>query len=130
MALRAGLVEAYQSVAPRMPGLSLAEFDRRTVHFDVHVLKVDGSVCGALMVHGNEIHACVLPWAKGRWFSRHAARVLNGLIDQFGEVTTSATTQDGRRFVLALGFEPHGGIYRSNKKWVSKRSSARPPRQW
>lgn len=100
------------------------KFVAETAAFAVHAMWSGGRICGALMVQEAEVHACILPWAFGRWFGRRAARVLNAIIDDFGEATTHATTEKGRLFVEALGFRNVDGIYRSNKKWVLNRSSA------
>lgn len=104
--------------------MSLAEFVEKTIWFEVHAMRVDGRVCGALLIDGNEIHACIESWAVGKWFGRQAAAILNSVIDYYGEAITRATTGKGVDFVLALGFVKDGEIYRSTKKWVLNRSSA------
>lgn len=120
-----GLREAYESAAIRLGAMTFDQFAAAVADMTVHPIFADGKVCGAVLVRGSEIHACVLPWAAGKWFGRRAARVLNAVIDKHGEATTQATTQAGRRFVEALGFIKDGEIYRSTKKWALKQSLAR-----
>ncbi|WP_208281463.1 hypothetical protein [Massilia oculi] len=115
------LALAYQSAADRLGGMSFEEFVAATAEFEVHPVHAGGRLCGAVLVHGAEVHACVLPWARGRWFGKSEAALLNRVIDQHGEATTSATTEAGRRFVERLGFINDNGTYRSTKRWASKR---------
>lgn len=118
------LLLAYQSAAPRLGGMTFPAFAAALSSFEVHPVHARGRLCGAVLVHGKEIHACVMPWARGRWFGRAEAALLNRVIDEYGEATTSATTEQGREFVERLGFIKHGNIYRSSKKWASKAFSA------
>jgi hypothetical protein len=106
-----------------MPGVTLEQFAAEVADFDVHPVKARGRLCGAILVRGKEVHACVMPWVRGRWFGRKEAALLNLIIDTHGEVTTTASTEDGRLFVERLGFINDNGIYRSTRKWASNRSS-------
>lgn len=115
------LLLAYQSAADRLDGMTFSAFAAGAEPFEVHPVRVNGRMCGAVLVLGSEIHACVLPSARGRWFGRQEAALLNRVIEQYGEATTSATTEDGRRFVERLGFINDNGIYRSTKKWALNR---------
>jgi hypothetical protein len=99
---------AFQSVAPRAPGVTFAQFAERVRSCDVYPVEVDGKTAGAIVVDGPDIHACVLPWAKGRWMSRAALRVLDGVISACGFARTKATTAEGEHFVIRLGFERRG----------------------
>lgn len=101
--------------------MTFEEFEQATSGFEVTPMYVDGKISGAVIVKENHIHACILPEYSGRWFSRKAAKILNRIIEKYGEATTSATTPDGEKFVLGLGFIKDGDIYRSKKKWESKR---------
>ncbi len=114
---------AYESARDRMAGVTFEQFAAEVADFDVHPVKVRGRLCGAVLVRGKEVHACVMPWARGRWFGRPEAALLSQIIDSHGEATTTATTEDGRRFVERLGFINDNGIYRSTRKWASNRSS-------
>ncbi len=102
--------------------MTFEQFEALSKQFEVVPMYANGKVCGALMIYENHIHACILSWAEGKWFNRKAARILNRIIEQFGEAITSATTEKGRAFVLALGFTQDGDIYRSSKKWALNQS--------
>lgn len=112
---------AYQSAADRMPGVTMEQFMDAIAGFESYPITVRGEIVGALLVKGPEIHACVLAHVKKRWMSRHVLSILNGVIDQYGYAQTVATTDEGARFVEALGFERDGEIYRSTKKWALNR---------
>lgn len=114
---------AYESAAPRLDGMSFDAFLSGVAGFEVHPVLARGQLAGAVLVRGPEIHACVLPWARGRWFGRAEAALLNRVIDCHGAATTSATTEEGRLFVERLGFVNENGIYRSAKKWALNRFS-------
>lgn len=115
----AGLREAYQSLADRTTE-SFDQFKQFSSFCEIHPQYVGGVCCGAVLVFGSEIHACILPWAKGLWFSRRAIRLLNAVIAKHGKATTRATTDEGRRFVESLGFVADGEIYRRNRQWDLK----------
>lgn len=117
-----GLKEAYESAKDRLGDMTLDQFVDQLKDAKCHPMFVNGKVCGAVIVKKNIIHACILPWAKNRWFSKKAARILNRVIDEYGEAVTSATTEEGKKFVERLGFEYDGERYRSKKKWVLKQS--------
>lgn len=102
------IAAAYESARDRMPGVSLEQFRAFAAGCDVHEIRVDGQTAGAIIVRGDEIHACVLPWACGRWMSRRTLSVLRGVIQQHGQAVTSATTEAGRQFVRRLGFRQQG----------------------
>lgn len=104
--------------------MTFSTFAAAVSSFEIHPVHACGRPCGAVLVHCKEVHACVLPWARGRWFTRKEAELLNRIIDAHGEATTSATTDQGRVFVERLGFIKDGKIYRSSKKWALKQSSA------
>jgi GNAT superfamily N-acetyltransferase len=114
---------AFEATAPRLGGMSFDAFAAGLRDFEVHPVLVRGRLCGAVLVRGPEIHACVLPAARGRWFGREQASLLNRVIEEHGEATTSATTEEGRLFVERLGFVNDNGIYRSHKKWALSQSS-------
>ncbi len=99
---------AFEAVSPRMPGVSLAAFAKALAGFAVHPVAVDGACVGAVFVRECEIHACVLPSARGRWFGRPQARILDGVLRKYGVASTSATTAQGVEFVNRLGFRQFG----------------------
>lgn len=102
---------AYESASDRLQGLTLDDFRAAVQRCAVYPVRVDGAVCGAILVHENEIHACIKPEAHGRWFNRSAARILNEVIDRYGYAKTQATTPAGREFVERLGFVFRGDCY-------------------
>jgi GNAT superfamily N-acetyltransferase len=106
------LQAAFESVKPRAPALRFDDFEEFVRGAEVHPAVVDGEVVGALIVKGPEIHACVLPKAKGRWGSKRLLSVLHRVIRTHGYATTSATTADGVAFVRRLGFVQDGN------RWV------------
>jgi hypothetical protein len=121
---------AYNSAAPRMPGVSADEFEALFAIWEYHPVTVDGRPAGAIMVNANELHACVEPWAFGRWISKSLLRVLTEVIQQYGYAVTHVAlgNEQGAKFVQRLGFELHNtanGVneYRSTKQWASKQQS-------
>ena len=103
---------AYMSAADRLGAVSLADFREAVKSCEVHPVVVQGSIAGAVIVKGPEVHACILPWAHKRWFGRAQARILNGIIKAYGYATTTATTDAGRKFVEQLGFKKTAQGYR------------------
>jgi len=103
---------AYESAADRLGSVTLGEFREALKQCEVHPVKVQGNIAGAVIVKGPEVHACILPWAAKRWFKKPQARILNDIIKRYGYATTSATTDAGREFVERLGFKatPDGYI--------------------
>jgi GNAT superfamily N-acetyltransferase len=97
---------AYQAAVQRMPGIAFDAFASALEGADLHPVCVDGKCVGALIVKGCEIHASVLPEARGRWVSRQLLRVLVDVVRKHGRAETSATTPDGVAFVQRLGFVP------------------------
>lgn len=102
---------AYLSAKDRLCGMSLAEFEDSLTGSRIEPVCVSGAVVGAVIVIGCEVHACVLPEFKGLWLNRRLLRVLDEVIKSHGYATTSATTNEGRRFVERLGFIREGDIY-------------------
>ena len=112
--------KAFVAVEYRLGGMQLDEFRQLTKDFEVTPINHSGEIVGAMLVLGKEIHCCVDPALKGKWFGRDALRVLSAVIEKHGEATSSATTEDGRKLLLSLGFEQDGEIYRSKRKWALK----------
>lgn len=113
-----GLKEAYESAENRLNGMSFNEFQEAVKDFDVTPVYYNKEVIGAILVKLNHVHACIKPEFKGKWFGRVAVRIISRIINQYGEAITSATTEDGRKIVEALGFVKDGEIYRSKKTWA------------
>lgn len=96
---------AYESAKGRLGRLTLPEFQELMAVCEVHPVTVDGQTAGALIVLGPEVHACVLPWAHGRWITKRLLRVFDDVVRENGYARTSATTEAGRNFVERLGFK-------------------------
>jgi hypothetical protein len=109
--------KAFEAVQYRLE-MTLEQFEQLTKDFEVDPIIYQGQIVGAMMVYGKEIHCCVDPALKGKWFGRSALRTLSRVIKQHGEATSSATTEDGKKLLLSLGFEQDGEIYRSRKTWA------------
>lgn len=115
-----GIKEAYESAESRLNGMTFEEFAEATKDFEVTPVYYSGNVIGAILVKENNVHACIKPEYKGKWFGRVAVRIISEIVEKYGEAITSATTEDGRKIVEALGFVKDGEIYRSTKKWALK----------
>ena len=113
------LEAAWASLVDRYP-VTFEEFQNSLDGWDVHPVHVRREVAGAILVKGPEIHACILPFAKGQWFGKKAIRVLNDTIEKNGYAQTHATTKEGEEFVSRLGFVNHGQHFRRTAKWALK----------
>lgn len=102
------LVKAYESARDRMHGVSFADFSKALEGAVIHPVYVDGACVGAVIVDRHEVHACIIPEARGRWFGKAQARILRGILDRFGVASTAATTAAGVEFVKRLGFRQFG----------------------
>jgi len=100
--------------------MTLNEFFSVTDKCNIVAIKHDSKIVGGMLIYCNEVHCCVDPELKGKWFGRVALRVINEIIDKYGEVISRATTEDGHKILIALGFRQDGEIYRSTKKWALK----------
>jgi GNAT superfamily N-acetyltransferase len=105
------LEAAYLSAKDRLQGLSFNGFCDSVRGAEIVPIHVGGEVAGALVVMGSELHACVLPGFQGRWVTRPLLRVLGRIVGAYGYATTSATTDEGRKFVERLGFVQEGEKY-------------------
>lgn len=102
---------AYESAKDRLGEMSLAEFSDALRDSEVVPVVVDGKCAGAVVISGPEMHACVMPWACGRWMSRRLLSLMGRVIGEHGRVITFATTEAGERFVQRLGFERMGAYW-------------------
>jgi hypothetical protein len=111
-------VEAsYQAAKNRLGAMSLDDFRTAVGAMEVHPIVIAGETAGAMIVSGCDVHACVLPWAHGKWFGRPQMRILNSVIHRHGFARTSATTEAGRKFVERLGFEQDGSGYTKDRPY-------------
>lgn len=115
------LEAAWESVNTRHP-IGLAMFCESVKDWTVYPVTVDGQVAGAVLTDGPEIHACILPFAHGKWLGRWVLRLINELIEQHGYAQTHASTAVGVEFVTRLGFTPHDDAFRRTTKWALKQS--------
>ena len=111
------LEAAWLSMVSRHP----VEYDRFIEvmkECEVFPIYVNGETAGALIVKDCDIHACVLPQFKGKWLTRKELRIMDSVIEKYGHVQTTATTEEGQYFVTRLGFVRDGDIYRRYTKWA------------
>ena len=97
---------AYESAKDRTQA-SYAQFHEVFKDWQTVPVFVDGEIAGAILIDGPEIHACILPWAHGKWASRRLRPILDNVIAQHGYAKTRANTEAGKRFVQRLGFKLH-----------------------
>lgn len=112
---------AWESVNDRFP-ISFDDFKKAVAEWEINPVYVDGLPAGALMVNGPDIHACVLPFAHGRWLGKKQLRILNRVIEKHGFAQTKATTKAGEYFVKRLGFVEYGNSFRRTQKWAWNQS--------
>ena len=121
MVLEQSVKAAWESVSDRWP-VSFEAFCELVNDWEIVPIQVDGKVAGAVLINGPEMHACVLPFARKRWFTRRFHRLIDGIIEKHGYAQTHASTELGRQFIERLGFVRYGESYRKDKKWESKQS--------
>jgi hypothetical protein len=120
---RLALKAAYLSANGRLE-LTEDEFLKAVESWEVH--PVSG---GAVLINGEEIHACVLPESFGRWLTRGVLRkTLGSVLERHGRAITRVAVgnEAGERFVMRLGFqkiEEEKGI----GIWELKRQSGSGP---
>jgi hypothetical protein len=108
---------AWQSLSNRS-NVTYIEFIEFAKSCDVYSVLCNNVIAGAVLVIGPDIHACILPFAKGKWMNRKHLRIINAIIDKHGYAQTSATTDDGKDFVTRLGFVQDGSNFIRTKKWA------------
>lgn len=99
---------AYESAKDRMP-LTEEQFKATFANWDCHPVKVKGQVVGAVLIGGNQIHACIKPEGFRRWLTKGVLeRTLWEVIKTHGNAITSVTSDNeaGAKFVSGLGFKP------------------------
>jgi len=96
------LRDAYLSAKDRFD-LTEEEFLKAVESWEVYPVKG-----GAVLIKGEQIHACVLPEAFGRWVTKKAIReTLGKVLEEHGRAVTSVKLGNvvGERFVARLGFQ-------------------------
>lgn len=96
----------YDSMVDRLHGLSYPKFLLLSKEWEIHPLRVEGKIVGALLVDGVEIHACVKPEGFKRWLTKPVLRILDNIIKEHGFALTRVTEGNtvGIEFVERLGF--------------------------
>ena len=91
----------------RLPGVTIGQFIAKTAAFEFLPVTVCGRCVGAIMRRGSELHAAVLPEARGRWIGRKVLAVVADTVEQHGCATTAVMDghKPGHIFALRLGFE-------------------------
>lgn len=105
------LFAAYESAKDRLNGATFSAFKVMVAGWNVFPLVICGQCAGAVLTNGPDIHACVLPQYKGRWFNKQAKSILENVVKQNGFARTQATTDEGVAFVERLGFVRDGDAY-------------------
>lgn len=97
----------FEAVKDRLPvGYSFEAFTANLHKYEFLPLTVEGACVGAVMCSGCEVHAAVLPQARGRWFTKRVARWLRALLQLHGKLTTKVLINHapGHAFAARLGF--------------------------
>lgn len=105
------LFAAYESAKDRLDGATFRQFCEMVRGWTVHPIIVDSEIAGAVLTNGPDIHACILPEYKGKWFLKRAKSILDETIKTHGFARTQATTDEGVLFVERLGFVKDGDSY-------------------
>ncbi len=94
----------------RMPFVTMDDFLAKTSGFEFLPVTVGGECVGAIMRRGPELHAAVLPSARGRWLGRRALAIIAETIGECGRATTAVMDdhRPGHDFALRLGFKRAG----------------------
>ena len=96
------LRDAYLSAKDRFD-LTEEEFLKAVESWEVYPVKG-----GAVLIKGDQIHACVLPEAFGKWVTKKAIKeTLGKILEKHGRAVTSVKLGNvvGERFVARLGFQ-------------------------
>lgn len=102
------LEAAYESAKDRMR-LSKDDFLHAFGSWHVRPVRVSGEIVGAVLIGGNQIHACIQPKGFRRWLTKGVLReTLLKVIEEHGSAITSVGkgNEIGHRFVAGLGFKP------------------------
>jgi len=89
--------------------MSRADFMAAFGSWDVRPVRVSGEIVGAVLIGGNQIHACIQPKGFKRWLTRGVLRdTLVRVMEQHGSAMTSVAkgNEIGHKFVAGLGFKP------------------------
>jgi GNAT superfamily N-acetyltransferase len=82
--------------------------EERLRDFEIYGLYAP-ELCGAFVAKDNEVHVCVLPEYRGKWFSRRLFRdMTDERMRKYGRIRTKAIFDDleSNLFIRRLGFLP------------------------
>lgn len=98
----------HQAIAQRT-SLSFEEFVEQVRDFDIHPVRDQGEIIGAVMTRGNEIHLGVTRTPKGAHLGELRS-ILAGIIMRHGTARTSVMhgNHAGMVFCRRIGFEETG----------------------
>lgn len=102
------LEAAYESAKGRTR-MSRQDFIEAFGTWLVRPVKVRGEIVGAVLVGGNQIHACIKPQGFRRWLTKGVLQdTLLKVMAEHGRAITSVAKDNeiGHRFVAGLGFKP------------------------
>lgn len=102
------LEAAYESAKDRMR-LTREGFMETFCGWQVRPVKVRGKVVGAVLIGGNQIHACIKPEGFKRWLTKGVLQdTLWAVLAKHGRAITSVAKDNeiGHTFVAGLGFKP------------------------
>lgn len=94
--------------AANIPNIGLDRFKHALMDWHVYAVEVQGDLAGAILHKGSEIHACILPEYRGKWFSRKIIKdIVFPTIKAYGKITTAVPDDKpwGRDFVEKFGFK-------------------------
>lgn len=101
----------YEVIKNRLPpGIGFSDFLRSAEKFTFFPVISNGAIVGAYFNRGNEVHAAVMPEARGMWFSKRVVRWINSLLSEYGVLTTKVMADHipGHEFAKRLGFVKTG----------------------
>lgn len=87
--------------------MTFDDFKRMLRDWKIRPVIVEDSLAGMIASKNTEIHACILPEFRGRWFSRHVYKqTILPILKQYGFVTTAVPDDKphGHGFVQKFGF--------------------------
>jgi GNAT superfamily N-acetyltransferase len=86
----------------------LEDFVDKLAGWKIYPVGVKGDIAGVIYHLGAEVHACILPKYRKRWFSRKIVReLLEPIIAEHGELLTAVPHNKpwGHEFVKKFGFK-------------------------
>ena len=98
---------AYNVLKDRLPpDWTFETFAEKSTRFSFFPVIVNGECVGAIIFSGHDVHAAIMPKARGRWFNKRIARWFNNQLHLYGKLTTKVMTgyRMGHEFAERLGF--------------------------